>query len=78
MTDTFTTQDLIEELQQYQQPTPPRREGGVTIREWEEAQGISDTAARNQLKKLIDEGILERVWTLDGGSRLWVYYRIEK
>ena len=76
MTDTFTTEDLIAELQEYTQTAAPRREGGVTIAEWSEAQGVSDTAARNQLKKLVIRGILERVWTLDG-NRMWVYYRIE-
>ena len=75
--ETFTTQDLIEELQQHQQTYAVRREGGVTIMEWAVAQGISDTAARKQLKKLMVQGILEREWTLDAGVRFWVYYRIE-
>ena len=75
--ETFTTQDLIAELQQHVVTCAPRREGGVTIMEWAAARGISDTAARNQLKKLIARGILKREWTLDSGIRMWVYYRIE-
>ena len=75
--ESFTTQDLIAELQQYHLTAAPRRDGGVTIIEWAQAQGISDTAARKQLRKLMDEGVLEREWTLDGGNRMYVYYRIE-
>ncbi len=83
MTDTFTTADLIAELQQYHRTYVPRRttekgeKCGVTILEWSEERGVSDTAARNQLRKFIAKGILERVWTLDGGDRMYVYYRIE-
>jgi predicted transcriptional regulator len=76
--ESFTTQDLIEELQQYQQTATPRREGGVTIIEWAEAQNpsISDTASRKQLKKLMDQGIIEREWSVcPDGIRRWVYYK---
>ena len=77
MPETFTTQDLITELQQHIQIYAPRREGGITIMEWAEAQEISDTAARNQLKKLIARGILEREWAItQDGIRMWVYYKI--
>lgn len=76
--ETLTTEDLIAELQEYQLTAAPRREGGVTIAEWAEAQGVSETAARKQLRKLVTKGILEREWTLDGGNRMFVYYRIEK
>lgn len=76
--ESFTTQDLINELQQYAQATTTRREGGITHDEWAEAQKISDTAARKQLKKLGDRGILEREWTLcPDGRRRFVYYRAE-
>ena len=75
--ESFTTEDLIAELQQHQQPAPPRREGGVTIREWEEAQGISDTSARNYLNKLVSKGVLEKVWTLcPDGQRRFVFYKL--
>ena len=76
MTDTFTTQDLIAELQQHAQTAAPRREGGLTVAEWAEAQGLSDTAARIQLKKLMTEGILEREWSIShSGIRQFVYYK---
>jgi predicted transcriptional regulator len=74
--ESFTTQDLIEELQQYQQTATPRREGGVTIDEWAEAQDISDTAARKQLEKLMKQGVIEREWSVcPDGIRRWVYYK---
>ncbi len=76
--ESFTTADLIAELQQYKQPAPPRREGGLTVHEWEEAQGISDTSARKDLNKLVSEGVLEKVWTLcNDGQRRFVFYRTE-
>ena len=76
--ESFPTQDLIAELQQYAQTAITRREGGITHDEWAEAQQISDTAARKQLKKLDDRGILEREWTLcPDGRRRFVYYRTE-
>ncbi len=74
--ESFTTEDLIAELQQYHQTAVPRREGGVTIAEWAEAQEFSETAARKQFKKLMAKGILEREWTLDGGNRMYVYYKV--
>ena len=74
--ESFTTQDLINELQQYAQTATARREGGITHDEWAEEQRISDTAARKQLKKFRDEGILEREWTLCAdGLRRFVYYK---
>lgn len=74
--ESFTTQDLIKELQEYHQPAAPRREGGVTHDEWAEAQGISEPAARGQLKRLLVRGILEREWSLCGdGERRFVYYK---
>ncbi len=74
--ETFTTQDLIEELQQHQLTAVPRREGGVTIIEWAQAQEVSETAARKQFRKLMNKGILEREWTLDCGNRMFVYYKV--
>ena len=77
--ESFTTQDLIEELQQYQQAAAPRREGGVTCDEWAEEQQVSNTAARNHLKKFVAQGILERERCLcPDGQRRFVYYRFEK
>ena len=81
MTDTFTTQDLIEELQQHVQTAKPRRTTekgeacGVTHYELAEAQGFSETTARKRLKKLVTDGVLEREWTISqDGIRSWVYY----
>ena len=81
MTETFTTQDLIAELQQHVQTAKPRRTNekgetcGVTHQEWAEAQGFSDTTARRQLKKLVEQGKYEREWTISqDGIRSWVYY----
>ncbi len=80
--ETFTKQDLINELQQYHQTAVPRRttekgeQCGVTTQELAEAQEFSETAARNHLKKLEAKGILEREWTLDGGCRMYVYYTV--
>ena len=82
--ESFTTQDLIAELQQYHLTAAPRRttekgeKCGVTTQELAEAEGFSDTAARKKLRKFMTEGVLEREWTLDGGNRMYVYYRIEK
>ncbi len=81
--ESFTTEDLIAELQQYHQTAVPRRTTekgetcGITIAEWAEKQEYSETAARKYLNKLMTKGILEREWTLDGGNRMYVYYRIE-
>ena len=74
--ESFTTQDLIAELQEYSPRIGPRREGGVTTAEWSEAQGgISDVAAGRQLKKLVANGILEREWAVIDGRKWWVYYK---
>ena len=74
--ETFTTQDLINELQAHQQPIVERQEGGITIQEWAIAQGISDTAARMQLKKMVEAGVLFREWGMcDDGERRLIYYK---
>jgi len=74
--ETFTTQDLIEELRQYQLNAVPRREGGVTHQEWASAQKVSEASSRKQLWKLIEKEILEREWSLcPDGQRRWVYYK---
>jgi predicted transcriptional regulator len=77
--DTFTTQDLIDELQAYHKPTAERREGGVSAAEWAEAQNISTKTARKELKKMMDDGLLvrEKTW-LAPRAIGWVYYRAEK
>jgi uncharacterized phage protein gp47/JayE len=72
----FTTEDLVRELQAHQQPIIERQEGGITHQEWAIAQGVSDTAGRNQLKKMMAEGLLTREWQMCGdGNRRYVYYK---
>ena len=75
MTETFTDQDLIAELQQYEPPVEIRT-GGVTQKEWSEAQNIDVWAASRQLNKFLDEGkvILKRQRCEDGRIRN-VYYK---
>ena len=76
MEETYTTQDLINELQAHQQPIIERQEGGITHQEWADAQGISDTAGRSQLKKMMAEGLLTRELQMcNDGNRRYVYYR---
>ncbi len=74
----YTTQDLIAELQEYQKPIPPRREGGVTVREWAAAQGNSYANAARQLKDMIDKGLLEREWAIShNGKPMFIYYKCQ-
>ena len=76
MTDTFTTQDLIAELQEYHQPIADRQPGGVTADEWSVAQNISIKLARRQLKKLASDGVLvEEHCRLAPRSMGYVYYK---
>ena len=72
----FTTQDLIAELQAYHQPTPERREGGVTISEWAKAQNISLRLATAQLDELVEQGVLVKEFArLSAQGRGFVYYK---
>ena len=74
--ENFTTQDLIEELQQYHQPTPARREGGVTIGEWAKAQNISIRLAGKQLDELVEQGMLVKEFARTSPQgRGYVYYK---
>ena len=76
--ETFTTQDLIAELQEYHQPIADRHPGGVTAYEWAEAQNISIKLARRQLKKLAADGVLvEEHCRLAPRSMGYVYYKVE-
>jgi predicted transcriptional regulator len=75
--ETFTTQDLIEELQNYLPTTPIRKEGeGITVQEWQDEQGIAEPTARRQLTRLVEQGVLtrEKCKCADGEIR-FVYYR---
>ena len=73
--ETFTDQDLIKELQEYDPPIEMRT-GGVTQQEWGKAQGIDTRAAGDRLNDLLAAGKLHRVRQrcADGFIR-WVYYK---
>lgn len=75
--ETFTDHDLIAELQQYEPPVETRT-GGVTQKEWSEAQNIDIWAASRQLNKFLEEGkvCVKRQRCEDGRIRN-VYYRNE-
>ena len=76
MESDFTTEDLIQELQQYHQPIPDRRPGGVTVLEWAESQNISDKFARKQLRQLVADGVLvEEFCRLAPNAQGYVYYK---
>jgi len=72
----FTTQDLIAELQAYHEPMPDRREGGVTISEWAQAQNISIRLAQKQLDELVERGMLFKEFARTSPQgRGYVYYK---
>ena len=74
--ESFTTEDLIAELQEYYQPVPDRREGGVTRQEFAEAQNISIKMAGKLLEDLVTRGILVRETNRLGPSaKGYVYYK---
>ena len=75
--ESFTTQDLIEELQQFHPPIPDRREGGITRDEWAEAQNISYEEAKKQLEGLVSDGVLVCEYSRLGLKSMgYVYYKI--
>ncbi len=73
--ETFTDQDLIAELQQYQPPVE-NRTGGITQEEWSKAQNVDIWRASRQLNKFLEEGkvIVKRQRCEDGRIRN-VYYK---
>ena len=74
--ESFTTQDLIAELQEYNPPRAVRREGGLTVVDWAEAQNISTRQALVELDKLVDDGALVKEWSwIKKHSVGWVYYK---
>jgi predicted transcriptional regulator len=73
--ESFTTQDLIAELQKFCKPAATRRPGGITVDEWAKEQGCSDETAGKQLRGLMDQGILEREWSVCEDGRRYVYYK---
>ena len=78
MESDFTTEDLINELQAYHQPVADRRPGGVTATEWAEAQNISESIARKQLKQLAADGVLiKEHCRLAPRAMGYVYYKVQ-
>jgi len=74
MTESFTTEDLIAELQAYL--SEDRDPGGVTTREFAKAEGVSNQTASARLNSLLGTKLERRKFRVDG-RRCWVYYRIE-
>ncbi len=75
--ESFTTQDLIKELREHYPLVTPRREGGVTVREWADEQGIGYAAANKQLRNLEEEGVVVCEVNRCGNVNSRVFYRNE-
>ena len=73
--ETFTDQDLIAELQQYQPPVETRT-GGFTQAEWAKAQNVAVYVASEQLRAFVEEGKLRMVrQRCEDGRVRNVYYK---
>ena len=73
--ETFTDQDLIAELQQYEPPVE-NRTGGVTQKEWSVVQNIDVWAASRQLNKFLEEGkVIRKHQRCEDGRIRNVYYK---
>ena len=68
----FTTEDLIAELQEYWDED--RDPGGVTTKEFAEAEGCTTETARGRLNALLKTK-LERRKARVKGHKVWVYYK---
>lgn len=79
MTDTFTDLDLLEEICKYH-PTVRDRDGGITIKKFQEKNNIGERKARELLDGLLKRGVLcrERCRCPKDGITRWVYFRNEK
>lgn len=66
---------LLSELRKHL--LPPRKPGGITIREFAETEGISKSKAARLLEELEQKGTLVMQECLDGGRKKKVYYRRE-
>ena len=75
--ESFTTQDLIAELQAFHQPLAERREGGVTAGEYARAQGYTRKTARKRLNAMVDEGLLMKEQCKIPSGRECVYYKVQ-
>lgn len=74
--ETYTDQDLINELLALSPNYPPRH-GGVTAREWAEAKGIHMRNAYEKLDRWVEDGILVVELNTVGDNRrpIRVYYK---
>lgn len=76
MGDSFTTEDLIAELQAYHQPMQDRRPGGVTRQEFADEQNCSTKHAKKMLEELVEQGILMVEFSrLAPNAQGYVYYK---
>jgi hypothetical protein len=72
----FTTEDLLNELQQYHNPIEDRKPGGITRKELAIANNISKKLAKTILEGEVAEGKLIREFNrLGPGARGYVYYK---
>jgi predicted ArsR family transcriptional regulator len=76
--ETFTTQDLINELLQLKPDIPYRREGGISVREWAATRGISKNTARDELDQWVKDGRLVAEYDITPDCRrpLKIYYKV--
>ena len=76
--ETFTTQDLINELLQLKPDIPYRREGGISVREWAATRGISKNTARDELDGWVKDGRLTAEYDITPDCRrpLKIYYKV--
>jgi len=74
--ESFTDQDLINELLELSPNYPPRH-GGVTTKEWAAAKGISARNAWDTLEKWVTQGILTVEYNMTSGCTrpVKVYYK---
>lgn len=78
MSETFTTADLIAELQALYPPIKDRPPGyGITAKEWQESQNLKYVRQANeQLEKMRQDGVLDRdKMRCEDGRARWVYYK---
>ena len=76
--ETYTSQDLINELLELKPAIPMRREGGISVREWAAKRNISKNCARDELDAWVKEGRLMAEYNLDEDCRrpLKIYYKV--
>ncbi len=75
--ETFTTQDLINELLQLKPAIPYRREGGISVREWATTRGVAKNTAREELDTWVKEGRLTAEYNVTPECKrpLKIYYK---